>query len=269
MNQPSFSYNYLQKLKFLISYIYYRLIIFRECREGKKELYLAEAVWILNRIFGLKAKLPNFLKKDKYVTKFGTFFIIPDLISTITVSPAYEREDINYLIKLINKDLKRGKKILFIDIGANFGLYTISIGRKFNNKVKIISFEPDASYITLPTYNLLKKNIKENMIKNITTFKIGIGARDSKTKNKQGFYVKKLSSIIGENYFNRYDSVFIKLDVDEFALDALKGIKESVAEGKKTILLVEDFVDKKTREYLSKNYLFIAKITPYNSFWEK
>lgn len=81
--------------------------------------------------------------------------------------------------------------------------------------------------------------------------------------------VKKLSIIIGKKYLSKYDSVFIKLDVDEFVLDALKGIKDSVNESKELVLLVEDFVDKDVRSYLAKNYVFISKISPYNSFWKK
>ncbi len=269
MVKSSFSYNPASKLKFWISYIYYRLIILKECKLGVKELYLAEIIWVFNQIFRLKIKLPDFLKREKFITKFGTFFIVPDLISIVTVSPAYEREDVNQLIKLMEKDVKRGKKVLFLDIGANFGLYTITIGKKFKDKVRIISFEPDASYITLPSYNLLKKNIKINKIKNIKTYKIGIGIKGPKKIKGQDFLVKKLSIIIGKKYLSKYDSVFIKLDVDEFVLDALKGIKDSVNESKELVLLVEDFVDKDVRSYLAKNYVFISKISPYNSFWKK
>ena len=75
-------------------------------------------------------------------TKFGIFKIRPYTIDAIYASPAYERIDINYLFRTINKSIKAKRTLLFIDIGANIGKYTIMVAKKFENckNVKIIAF---------------------------------------------------------------------------------------------------------------------------------
>jgi hypothetical protein len=66
----------------------------------------------------------------------------------------------------------------------------------------------------------------------------------------------------------KYDHVYIKVDVDDNALDVLKGINKAVSSMKKATLLVEDFVDARSVDFLEDNYRFIGKKTVYNSFWE-
>jgi len=261
-------YNVLSKIKFYINYVFYRLIIILECKKGFLRIYLAESIWIINQIFKTHYKLPNLFATKYFETIFGKFSIPSDLVSTIEVSPAFEREDINYLIKLISAEVSKKNKILFVDIGANFGLYSVVIGNKFKRKnLDIIAFEPNTTYLNLPTYAYLKQNIKLNNLKKVKVHKIGIGSRNTKTPNKEGFTTRTLDTVLGINFFKKYDVVFIKLDVDDFVVDALKGIQNSVNNIKKTILLVEDFVDKKSIEYLSQNYDFNKKLSTYNSFW--
>lgn len=263
-----YKFNLVSKCFFYFSYLFYKLILFFECKVGRRRLYLAELIWTLNQFFGLHILLPNILKRDYFETKFGKFYIVPDLVSTIAISPAFERTDVNYLLKLVGKAVKKKKKILFVDIGANIGYYSVIVGKKFKKNIEIIAFEPSTSYLSLPSYDLLNNNIKLNHIKNIKIFKIGIGSKNTKQKNKAGFSTRTLDSVLGKNYFKKFDEVYIKLDVDDFAIDALKGIKECVNRGKNITLLVEDFVDKKTPDYLEKNsYVFLKKISPYNSFW--
>lgn len=268
MKKNIFSFNSLDKIKFYLSYVYYKLFAFREIKKGTLSIYTAELLWGMNQLFKTKFSMPKLFHKDYFETKFGKFYIEPDLVSTIAVSPAFEREDINYLCKQIKEKTKKGKKVLFIDIGANIGLYSVIIGRMFK-KVDIIAFEPGTSYLSVPSYNLLKRNILINNIKNIRIYKIGIGSKNSKTKNKEGFLTKTLDTVIGKKFFQKYDSVFIKLDVDDFVLDALKGIVASVENGNDTTLLVEDFVDKRSITFLNKNYSFDRKLSTYNSFWKK
>jgi len=267
MNEYSFSVK--SRFLFYISYLFYKSILFSECKSGKARIYLAEAIWLLNHFLNLHLKLPDYFKRNFFITKFGKFYVVPDLVSTIAISPAFERNDVNFLLKLISKSIKKNRKVLFVDIGANIGYYSVIVGNKFKKNITILAFEPSTSYLSLPSYELLKKNIQVNKIKNIKSYKIGVGSENSKKKNTAGFLTKTLDSVVGKNLFKKYDEVFIKLDVDDFAIDALKGIQACVENGKNVTLLVEDFVDKKTPSFLiDHNYNFVKKLSDYNSFWK-
>ncbi|HVT00653.1 MAG TPA: hypothetical protein VHE53_00280 [Patescibacteria group bacterium] len=266
-----FKFSKSKILYFYLSFIFYKVIIIFECSKGFLTIYLAEAIWLFraitkqNSLFYLK--LPFF--SEVFNTKFGKFNINPDLMNIFIVSPAFERQDLNYLMKQIEKEFITSKSILFVDIGASFGKYTIALGNKFKRKkLNIISFEPDAAIYSPNSFSLLKKNVAENKIKNAKLYKIGIGQKNIIKNNVK---IKTLASVIGKNNFKKYGAVFIKLDIDDYVIDGLKGIEECVRNGSKTYLFVEDCVKKdKVLAYLRKNkYAFVDKLTPYNSFWLK
>ncbi len=248
-----YSFSPISKIRFYTSYIWFKLVLFKDVKKGTARLYFAEIIWIINQFFLTKITLPNWFLTDYFVTKFGKFYIEPDLVSTIAISPAFEREDINYLLSLIRREVSKKKKILFLDIGANIGLYTIVVGNAFKDKIESIAFEPGTSYLSIPSYNLLKKNLAKNNLKNIKIFKMGIGSTNSKNINKDGFTSKTLDNVLGVKFFAKYDHVFIKLDVDDYVVDALRGVLKCVESGKKTTLLVEDFVDPKCIKVLEKS----------------
>lgn len=260
------------KLFFYLSYFYYKFFIFREVKKGRGTLYLAEIIWMIGRFI----KPASNVNKNNFLTycetKFGKFHINPDLLTNIAVSPGFERLDINYLLKIMEKDVKAQNKILFIDIGAYFGLYTILIGNAFRRykKLDIISFEPGTEYLSFPTLDLLKMNISENHLKNVRLFALGLGSQNSKNADNRGIKTKKLDSIFESKFANKYDKVYIKLDVDGSEIDVLEGATEFISNTKNITLLIEDFVKfKKVTNYLKKNdFTFIAKRTPYNSFWQ-
>lgn len=260
------NFTLFQKLNFFFFYFWYRVLIPLEVKKGKIAIIYAEIIWIVNHIMKIHVSFPKQFSRDYIITKYGKFYIPPDLISTITVSPAFERLDIEYLLRIIKQETKKRKKVLFMDIGANFGLYTILVARKFRN-THVLSFEPDTKYITIPTFNILKRNIIENNLHNVKVFKKGIGTK--KGVNTAGIRVSKLDKIIGKNYLTKYDCVFIKLDIDEFVLDGLYGIKDALPPNVRTYLLVEDFIKpKEIKKWLEKNnFHFLKKLTPYNSFW--
>jgi len=266
-----YKYGYKEKLKFYLGYFYYKILLFRDVKKGRMSLYLAEGIWFLNRVFKCNIGLPKFLKRNYFETKYGVFYIHPDLLSTIAISPAFEREDINYLVDRMNESVEKGKKILFLDIGAFVGLYSVLVGNRFKkyNKLDIVAFEPSTDYLSEPTLNLLKKNIKINKLKNIKVKNIGVGSKMG--HNKGGIRTNTLKGILGDNFANKYDDVYIKLDIDDFVIDGLKGILSFVNNSKSTKLFIEDFiVRKKVIDFLKKNgFSFDRKITEYNSFWFK
>lgn len=254
------------KIRFYLSYIYYKIKIVVDVKNGKLNIAFAEIIWILNKILKTDFDLPNFLKRARYETIFGKFNITPDLISTITASPAFERKDIEYLIKLVRENNKMNP--IFFDIGANFGLYTVIMGNRFK-KMKIYAFEPGTEYLSLPAFGLLERNVKYNRLKNVKLFNYGIGSKSG--KNSLGILTKRLDAALSADLYKKHAVAIIKLDIDDFVVDGLRGIDGVTVKFGKTYLLVEDFVKpKETVSYLKNHkYKFIAKLTPYNSFWMK
>lgn len=245
--------------------------IFTDTKNNRTQLFLVEILWVFRRILRLDASSSFLIYKDYYNTKYGKYRIHKDLESAITVSPTFEIDDREELISLIDKFVKRKQKILVIDVGASIGDYSISIGRQFRNykKIDIIAFEPNANNFYEDNYAILLENIKLNNLSNIKVYKIALGSKNSNMPNKFGLYTKKLDSVLGIEFSKKYDVVFIKIDIEGFEEDALRGAELFIKNSNKTYLLLEDFVNENIYKYLKKNFIFYKKITPYNSFWIK
>lgn len=266
-----YKFSTFKKIKFYVSYAVYKLLTVNDVKNGKRNLFISDFVWIIFNIFGREIKISEKYKSSYYETIFGKFYITPDLISSITVSPAFERLDINYLLELINIDVKKKKKILFIDIGANFGLYTVLVGNKFKRykKIDIFSFEPGTWYLSLPAFELLEKNVTINKLKNVKLFKVGLGSKNAKKQNERGIITRRLDDFLDKKTLNKYDVIYIKMDVDSYEKEVLLGAKNFLSKSKHITLLVEDFLDNSVVKELPKHFTFLEKITPYNSFWIK
>ena len=172
----------------------------------------------------------------------------------------------------MNQDLRKRKKVLFLDVGAYVGLYTVVVGnafKKYQSKLDIIAFEPEANNFPGENFKLLKRNVKTNNIKNVILYKVGVGATNSSRLNKFGISTKKIDTVLGKKSRN-YDTVFMKLDIEGQETDALRGAKEFIKNSKKTVLLVEDFIDRRLDRYLRRNeFIPLEKISLKNSFWVK
>ena len=237
---------------------------------------MAECFWVVDSFFKNIVKrdisLNRFFKRNYFETKLGKYFITPDLVSTYIVSPTFERVDIEELLRRVGADLKSNKKVLFIDVGAYFGTYTVALGstyRKYSKNFDIIAFEPEASNFFDNNFEILKKNIKVNKLSNVTLHKIGLGSENTKKLNKYGIATKKLDSVINPKLAKKYDAVYMKIDIEGFEVDALKGAVEFIKNCQSCTLLIEDYVDTRLIPYLERHFQFIDKVAPHNTLWGK
>ncbi len=83
----------------------------------------------------------------------------------------YEPNELNF----IRKTLKKGD--VFIDVGANIGLYTIVASKLVGNTGTVCAFEPSER-----EYTLLSKNIKLNELHNVKAFKIALSNYDGEAE---------------------------------------------------------------------------------------
>ncbi len=267
------------KTKFFIQYIYYRLKILVDCSSGKSRLYLAELLRLSNIVLHTFFEMPGKCKVVRLQTLFGTFHIIGNIYGYSIVSPAFERPDIEELIYKIKRSLQQKKHILFLDIGANVGFYSIGVSKRVHSKnLKVIAFEPDPVY-----HQLLLDNVKINRVLNCDVRHIALGdsnkdkyvKREPEIKNKKYsskvlFYTRTLDSVFTRSFYNTFDEIYIKIDIDGLEPEVLDGAKTLFQIDKKVTILIEDFIQPLIFERLGDlGCVFVQKLTPYNSFWVK
>lgn len=146
---------------------------------------LINKIPIIKKIY---SKILSFIlsSKDEFKINFKNirlYINIKDPIDKkIFLTNKYEEKQTNFLHKWVQVD----KPNIFIDIGANSGIYSLRIAKLFK-KLKIIAFEP-----VLTTFNKLETNIKINFLKKkIKTYNMGLS-------NTSG--LKKMIALKRKNY---------------------------------------------------------------------
>lgn len=160
-------------------------------------------------------------------------------------SGTYEKGTLDVMIHL----LREGDT--FVDIGANIGLMSILAARAVKAKGKVISFEPNPV-----TRAILEENIRINDVTNIEVSSFAIGSATEKAliydrwdanrgsaslikpdmeTDSYEIQVTPLSQYLPAG--TRID--LIKIDVEGYELEALKGSKEILASPNAPMLIVE------------------------------
>jgi FkbM family methyltransferase len=146
-----------------------------------------------------------------------------------------------------------------IDVGANFGYYTLNFAKKANQG-KVISFEP------LYNYQNLKSNISLNQFKNIDTYQVALGENSQKVNMEHpvernlgmvqiGDITKDIDSFIEMTTLDKFLKKnplkvnLIKIDIEGYEMNFLIGAK-NVLINHYPILFVE-LSDNHLRKYNS------------------
>lgn len=146
-----------------------------------------------------------------------------------------------YLTKLMLGKINKNDVIL--DIGANIGYYTVLMADKVK---KVIAIEPDPT-----NFEILQKNIKENKLKNVVAVQAALGNENKKMgiyeskenygdhrmwgKGKENLTVfcRRLDDLLKELQEEKVD--FIKMDVQGFEAEVIKGGEKMFLENKPTM----------------------------------
>ena len=186
----------------------------------------------------------------------------------------HQKRIINYLKKL---NLK-----YFIDVGAHKGEflnYLLSINYK-----KIYCFEPQKKIFKILYKNFKnKKNIQffnlglahknskiifyENKLSSTSSFSVGKNTPFSKIKNliinSKNFYVDKYPinvKTLDEIFINKkIFNIFLKIDVEGFELNVLKGAKKTISKKVKFILIERHFFQLYKGNSTEKVHFFLKK----------
>jgi|GEM_PF-1019052 len=282
-------YRYRLKDKIIFYWKYFIVKIFYlwfEVKNPKFKMFLYELLYSSMKLIDRASLLPSPFKDDLVETKFGRFKIRPGTVDMSNVSPAFERRDVDYLLGLIQQLMKSGKRILFADIGADLGTFTVTVGNRFRkyDKIFIVAFEPADS-----SHALLEENIRLNRLEDKTgkykfalfneddremefTFNIkapgasGLG-RQGSIEDRQKVYTKTLDSLLKDT-ITSYEVIVLKIDVEGVETEVLQGGERVLHSVNEAYLLVEDFINPAIVNYLEDiRAEFLCKLTPYNSWW--
>ena len=253
------------------------------------------------KINGLINKIPFFKKiysrllntillnsKNEFIVNFKNIQLSLNLKDPIDKIIFYKNEYEEKQIGFLCGWIKKNKPSIFIDIGANFGVYSLRISKLFK-MLKIIAFEP-----VLTTFNKLKINIKiNNLEKKIKTYNAGLSNTSGikkmialKRKNyiqSGGFSFnvpkRKLhndevtqyhKSIMGDKILKfRKEKIVIKIDVEGYENKVLLGIK-NLLNNNRILLQIEIFDNnfKKINKFLlEKKFKLIKKFNKASDYF--
>lgn len=281
-----FRFTSTAKARFYLRYFADKVFcIWFKVKSPKFVMFAYEMMYSAAKLISPKSLFSSPFKTDSVSTEFGIFRIRPGTIDMATVSPAFERPDIERLLDIIGQFIRDGRRVLFLDIGANIGTYAITVGNGFkeSKRLKVIAFEPSQSL------SVLMENIRLNGLEDMVETKdsplysisgaevafnysiIAPGTSNIKTTSQNINAVRMLTTTIEETVKTRmaeFDTLVLKIDVEGMESHVLKGGRHVFDNVPEVYMLVEDFVNAEVIDYLeSIGAEFMCKLTPYNSFW--
>lgn len=238
-------------------------------------------------ILKVHKKLP-FVPFEKELIKIYHFFQDKNEIVNTKIDGINYKLDLSELIdnkvfyqnwepemtKMFKKTIKSGMTVL--DVGANMGYYTLLMGKLMKNKGKIISFEP-----TLGGFERLKTNVSLNDFNNIVLERIGLANKNGKIKAKirhswkmssliepkaETIYLMRLDDYVKKNKIEKID--FIKIDVDGYEYEVLKGAKEILEKYKPILCLEIGNYENKKGGYKLKDIIDYLESFKYSFYYE-
>ncbi|MBD1141846.1 FkbM family methyltransferase [Pelagibacterales bacterium SAG-MED32] len=215
-----------------------------------------------------------YTKKEKFVFRLNDILLNLDIRDSIDreiyFTNRYEEEQ----IKLLLDNIKKYKISRFVDVGANIGIYALTIAKNFPN-IKIDAFEPHKG-----AFERMEANIHQNGFSQIIqTHNLALS-----NENKEGYLLAgtrfgtyqsggasvssegemKISQVRGDDLIKYTDDIIaIKIDVEGFELSVLQGI-ENLIKNNKVFLQIEIFDEEliETSKFLEAyNFKLIEKGT--------
>jgi FkbM family methyltransferase len=134
------------------------------------------------------------------------------------------------------------------DVGANLGLYSVTLAKKVGEQGKVVSFEPRQS-----TFEMLKANIELNELKNVRCFQKALGEQSAKLpiytfpdepwcssllKGQDKVLgktpgVESVEVEVGDAFRKAHDLPMpraIKIDVEGFEYSVMRGLGETLGD---------------------------------------
>lgn len=147
-----------------------------------------------------------------------------------------------------------GDSMIIVDIGANIGYYTLLFGHAVGPSGRVFAVEPEPR-----NYDLLRANVRESLLNNITLLNYAVGSKDAVSKlfvanqsnvhtlvkgqKPESKYVKvqekTLDSIVREVGASNVD--LVRMDVEGYEVEILKGAAETLSRYKPIVIMEVHF----------------------------
>lgn len=197
----------------------------------------------------IKRLLSSFVNslKPEYVVADGHIMFIDksdDFVSQeLIISKSWER----FQTSLFKKHVKKGDIVL--DIGAHIGWYTLQAARIVGSTGRVYAFEPD-----LKNFKLLKKNVNANGYTNVILVNKAVSNKTKKgrlykstnnTGDNRVFDSRDGRSSVGiqvialDDFLKEKQVNFIKMDIQGFEANAVKGARKIIQSSKKLKIMTE------------------------------
>lgn len=235
-------------MKKLIFFIFYKFILFLNFLSSNKLIY--------NIISNFQEN--SYIKKR--INKNNLKFFVPNSISRWRVDTFFTQEP--ETLKWIDSFIIDNDNIIFWDIGANIGLYSIYAGSKYEN-IEIVSFEPSTSNLRILSRNIFLNKFEEKIkisqfplsdksncyeLMSETEFKEGYSMSTYaynqdfegnliKTKHRYRIFGTTINFLIENNILEAPN--YVKIDVDGIEHRILKSATQILKNKKLKGLLIE------------------------------
>lgn len=216
------------------------------CVRYKNECYYQQSKKD-NKKWEMLFKNASFIKYD-IDSKTGINLYKDSVLSKI-IYDGFEQDEILF----VRKFLEKGD--IFLDVGANIGLFSLIASQYVESKGKIYAFEP-----TPETFSRLCENVEINAFSNISTFQIGLSDKEeellfnvsqagydawnsfAKLKELEDSCSISIKTTTLDSFLNQQeisDVNLIKIDVEGWEMNVLKGAKDLLSKEKAPVLMIE------------------------------
>jgi FkbM family methyltransferase len=156
-------------------------------------------------------------------------------------------------VKAFVSELNEG---LFVDIGANFGFYTIMASKILNDNGKVLSVEADPLYYSFLCQNIELNSCRNTSAKNVAAwsengkvsifpYRFGVSSEDSSTTG-QGPYIEVEAKPMDEILDGRTPAL-TKIDVEGAEYEVMEGMASTLSKEKNMAIIFESLTEKTFR----------------------
>lgn len=193
---------------------------------------------------------------------------------------AWAADDIEVIKNIMDVQLRERQYLVFYDVGANIGTHTVALGRHFQDRIRIRSFEAQRQI-----YYVLCGNVAINGLDNVVCHHCAVGDGASqtmeialpdytKTNNFGGLELIEVAnsdnSLLIKNKTEKVDCLtldgfdeavdFIKLDIEGMEYHALQGAQQLIQKSRPIcfVEVLKSDVDKIQKFFRHHNYVKYA-----------
>jgi FkbM family methyltransferase len=190
--------------------------------------------------------------KNIWIKAFNNYqYLVPNFQEPVgfalLIDGIYEPDCIEFMLQ------KLPKNAVFLDIGANIGVFTITAAKSLNQNGRVIAVEASPKM-----FPFLQQNIEANGLNNVKTLELAVTEQDNATvlfyeapMDKFGMgsispqfhtspiqvKTKTIDSIIKDEQIDKVD--FIKVDVEGYESSVFKGAEKLLTSPNAPIILFE------------------------------